>query len=69
MLLESKVFRLTYTANSSEAHKFLVVVEDSFNSTPWQQTFEFNSKDNGDDDGGKGGIGTIVGPINPGILY
>ena len=27
VLLESKIFRLTYTANSSEAHKFLVVVE------------------------------------------
>ena len=69
VLLESKTFRLNYTANSSGAHKFLIVIEDSFNSTPWQQTFEFNSKDSGDDDGDKGGIDTIVGPINPGILY
>lgn len=28
VLLESKTFRLNYTARSSEAHKFLVVVED-----------------------------------------
>ena len=69
VLLESKTFRLTYTANTSEAVKFGIWIEDNFGSTPWQQTFEFNSKDNGDDDGGKGGIGTIVGPINPGILY
>ena len=67
VLLESKTFRLNYTANSSEAHKFLVVVEDNFGSTPWEQTFEFNSKDNGDDDGGKtpGIIGPVVGPIKP----
>ncbi len=67
VLLESKTFRLNYTANSSEAHKFLVVIQDNFNSTPWQQTFEFNSKDSDDDDGGKtpGIIGPVVGPINP----
>ncbi len=28
VLLESKTFRLNYTAKSAEAHKFLVVVED-----------------------------------------
>ena len=64
VLLESKTFRLNYTAKSDEAHKFLVVVEDSFNTTPWEQTFEFNSKDSGDE-------GTIVSPIvtpvNPAI--
>ncbi len=52
VLLESKTFRLNYTAHNSEAHKFLVVVQDNFNSTPWEQTFEFNSK-SGDDDGGE----------------
>ncbi len=62
MLLESKSFRLNYTAKSADAHKFLVVVEDNFGSTPWEQTFEFNGKDDGDD-GGK----TII-PVNPGIL-
>ena len=72
VLLESKTFRLNYTANSSDAHKFIVVVEDNFGSTPWEQTFEFNGKDSGDDNGGTkigGEIGTIVGPVNPGLLY
>jgi hypothetical protein len=64
VLLESKSFRLNYTAKSADAHKFLVVVEDSFNTTPWQQTFEFNGKDKGDDDSGKI-VGTIVTPVNP----
>ena len=48
VLLESKTFRLNYTAQSSDAHKFLVVVEDNFGSTPWEQTFEFNTKDDDD---------------------
>lgn len=64
VLLESKTFRLNYTARSSEAHKFLVVVEDSFGTTPWQQTFEFNNKDSKDD--GTGSL--VVTPINPGIV-
>ena len=45
VLLESKSFRLNYTAKSSDSHKFLVVVENSMDSTPWQQTFEFNNED------------------------
>lgn len=64
VLLESKTFRLNYTAKSSDAHKFLVVIEDNFGSTPWEQTFEFNGKDSGDDNGG----GLIVKPVNPGII-
>ena len=64
VLLESKTFRLNYTAKSADAHKFLVVIQDNFNSTPWEQTFEFNGKDSGDDDGGKI-IGPIVTPVNP----
>ncbi|TGY04998.1 MULTISPECIES: DUF3872 domain-containing protein [Bacteroidales] len=64
VLLESKTFRLNYTAKSDGAHKFLVVCEDNFGSTPWEQTFEFNGKDSGDDNGG----GLIVKPINPGII-
>ena len=52
------------TAKSAEAHKFLVVIQDNFNSTPWEQTFEFNGKDSGDDDGGKI-VGPIVTPVNP----
>ena len=65
VLLESKTFRLNYTAQSSDAHKFLVVVEDNFGSTPWEQTFEFNTKDE-DDSGSTGGL--VVTPINPGTL-
>ena len=66
VLLESKAFRLNYTARSSEAHKFLVVIEDNFGSTPWEQTFEFNGKDSGDDGGETPGIiGPIVGPVTP----
>ncbi len=64
VLLESKTFRLNYTAKSSDAHKFLVVIEDNFGSTPWEQTFDFNGKDSGDDDGGKI-IGPVVGPVTP----
>ena len=64
VLLESKIFRLNYTAKSADAHKFLVVIQDNFNSTPWEQTFEFNGKDSGDEDGGKI-IGPIVGPVTP----
>ena len=72
VLLENKAFRLNYTASSSDAHKFLVVVEDNFGSAPWEQTFEFNGKDSDGDNSGTtvgGGIGAVVGPINPGVLY
>ena len=48
-LLESKTFRLNYTANSSEAHKFLVVIEDLCNgqhtSSNVAMTFMFASPD------------------------
>lgn len=67
VLLENKTFRLNYTAQSSDSHKFIVVVEDSFNSTPWEQTFEFNGKDSGGDTPGSGLIVGPVVPINPGI--
>ena len=66
VLLESKTFRLTYTANTSEAVKFGIWIEDNFGSTPWEQTFEFNGK-SGDDNGGDtpGIIGPIVEPVTP----
>lgn len=63
VLLESKSFRLNYTAKSSDSHKFLVVVENNFGSQPWEQTFEFNNDDIDEDDGGN--IGPIVGPVTP----
>lgn len=65
VLLESKTFRLNYTAKSSDSHKFLVVIEDNFGSTPWEQTFEFNNNDN-DENGGTGSL--VVTPINPGTV-
>lgn len=65
VLLESKTFRLNYTAQSSEAVKFGIWIEDNFGSTPWQQTFEFNSKDNGDNGGKTPGI---INPVNPGTI-
>ncbi|WP_290387785.1 DUF3872 domain-containing protein [Paramuribaculum intestinale] len=66
VLLESKTFRLNYTAKSDQQHRFLVVVEDNFNSTPWEQTFEFNGNDSGDDDDGK--TTGIISPVNPGSI-
>lgn len=49
VLLESKTFRLNYTAKSSDAHKFLVVVEDLCNgqhtSSNVAMTFMFASLD------------------------
>lgn len=48
VLLESKTFRLNYTAQSSEAVKFGIWIEDNFGSTPWEKTFEFNIKNPGD---------------------
>ena len=65
VLLENKTFRLNYTAQSSEAVKFGIWIEDNFGSTPWQQTFEFNTKDS-DDDGGK--TPGIISPVNPGTI-
>ena len=65
VLLESKTFRLNYTAQSSEAVKFGIWIEDNFGSTPWQQTFEFNSKDSGDNGGKTPGI---INPVNPGTI-
>ena len=50
VLLESKTFRLNYTAKSSGEHRYLVVVEDNFGSAPWERTFEFNNKDKEDND-------------------
>ena len=65
VLLESKTFRLNYTAQSSEAVKFGIWIEDNFGSTPWQQTFEFNGKDSGEDGGKTPGI---ISPVNPGTI-
>ena len=44
-LLPDKEFRLYYTSNSPDSHKFLVTVEDNQGSAPWEQTFEFNNEE------------------------
>ena len=50
---------------SSDANiNVIATLENNFNSTPWEQTFEFNGKDSSDDDGGKI-IDPIVGPVTP----
>lgn len=64
VLLESKQFRLNYTARSAGSHELLVTVEDNY-GTRWEQTFEFNNNDN-DDNGGEGDL--VVTPINPGTV-
>ena len=61
VLLESKQFRLNYTAHSTRSHELMVTVEDNY-GTRWEQTFEFN---NDNDDNGSTGS-PVVTPINPG---
>ena len=66
VLLENKVFRLNYTAKSSDAHKFLVVVQDNSNAPPWERTLELIVRR-----GGRDGayspeiIGPVVGLVPP----
>lgn len=51
---------------SSDANiNVIATLEDNFGSTPWEQTFEFNTKEE-DDSGSTGGL--VVTPINPGTL-
>ena len=64
VLLESKTFRLNYTAKSSGEHRYLVVVEDNFGSAPWERTFEFNNKDKEDNDS-TGILKPVVNPVTP----
>lgn len=48
-LLESDTFRLYYTSASTDAHKFIVVVEDS-NGNSQTLTFNFNNQTEKDED-------------------
>lgn len=49
---------------SSDANiNVIATLEDNFGSTPWEQTFEFNTKDDDDNTGG-----LVVTPINPGTI-
>ncbi len=62
VLLESKEFRLNYTAKSADSQEIYICIEDNY-GTRWEQTFEFN---NSDGDGGSGSL--VVTPINPGTI-
>lgn len=66
-VVNSKLKYLIYSSLEALLNiNVIATLEDSFNSTPWQQTFEFNSKDSGDDDGGK--TPGIISPVNPGTI-
>ena len=56
---------LNYLSSDSNIN-VIATLEDSFNTTPWAQTFEFNGKDSSDDDSGKI-VSQIVTPVNPAI--
>ncbi len=47
-LLENEKFRLYYTAEGEEAHKFIVVVEDNFGNS-FELEFGFNNRNIKDD--------------------
>ncbi|ROT05721.1 hypothetical protein EEL49_09500 [Muribaculaceae bacterium Isolate-104 (HZI)] len=66
-VVNSKLTCLIYSSLEALLNiNVIATLEDSFNSTPWQQTFEFNSKDSGDNDGGK--TPGIINPVNPGTI-
>jgi len=48
-LLENETFRLYYTSASTDAHKFIVVIEDS-NGNSQTLTFNFNNENKKDDE-------------------
>ena len=64
-VVNSKLTCLIYSSLEALLNiNVIATLEDNFGSTPWEQTFEFNGKDSGDDNGG----GLIVKPVNPGII-
>lgn len=66
-VVNSKLTCLIYSSLEALLNiNVIATLEDSFNSPPWQQTFEFNSKDSSDDDGGK--TPGIINPVNPGTI-
>lgn len=62
VILDNKVFRLNYTAHSTDSHEFTVYVQDNW-GTLWEQSFEFNNKDSKDDGGLV--VGPVIGPVTP----
>jgi hypothetical protein len=66
-VVNSKLTYLIYSSLEALLNiNVIATLEDNFGSTPWEQTFEFNSKDSGDDDSGKI-VSPIVTPVNPAI--
>lgn len=64
-VVNSKLTCLIYSSLEALLNiNVIATLEDNFGSTPWEQTFEFNGKDTGDDDASKI-VGTIVRPVNP----
>lgn len=59
VLLESKSFILNYVAQSAGNHKILVVVQDNFDTTPWERTFEFDCGTEDEKNNEKSLVGTI----------
>lgn len=63
-VVNSKLTCLIYSSLEALLNiNVIATLEDNFGSTPWKQTFEFNGKGSGDDNGG-----VIVKPVNPGIV-
>ena len=64
-VVNSKLTCLIYSSLEALLNiNVIATLEDNFGSTPWEQTFEFNSKDSGDD--GKI-VSPIVTPVNPAV--
>ena len=64
-VVNSKLTYLIYSSLEALLNiNVIATLEDNFGSTPWEQTFEFNSKDSGDDDKI---VSPIVTPLNPAI--
>ena len=66
-VVNSKLTYLIYSSLEALLNiNVIATLEDSFNTTPWEQTFEFNGKDSSDDDSGKI-VSQIVTPVNPAL--
>ncbi len=66
-VVNSKLTCLIYSSLEALLNiNVIATLEDNFGSTPWEQTFEFNSKDSGDDDSSKI-VSPIVTPVNPAV--
>ena len=68
-VVNSKLTCLIYSSLEALLNiNVIATLEDNFGSTPWEQTFEFNGKDFGDDNSGGGLIVGPIVPINPVIV-